>query len=122
MNDGLSESSCDFAWFHDRAPEVGSIELEWTTPQELWGIHIDTVSNVSAPCLYTGNRTLASGSIEWWDGSAWVVDGVVTGQVDDWSYEFTAPISTTRIRIHQALGSPQENPVVFEWSAFACSQ
>lgn len=121
MNDGEMEDSCGFAWFHDRDPQVGSIELEWSTPQVLWGIHLDTVSSTDAPCAFTSNRTLASGSIEWWDGTDWVVDGVETGHINDWTYEFSAPIQTTKIRIHEALGVPQENPVVFEWQAFSCS-
>jgi len=121
MNDGQGEASCGWSWFYDQSPDVGWIELEWTAAVELWGFTVDTVSTSSAPCQYTPSRTLAGGSVEWWNGSSWVGDGSVSGQTDDWTYQFAAPITTTRLRINNAYASPSTNPVVFEWQAFECA-
>jgi len=120
MNDGNGEGSCGFSWFYDTSPDIGWMELEWSTPQVLWGFAVDTVSSSYAPCAYTTGRTLGGGTVQWWDGGAWVNDGVVSGQTGDWSYEFTSPVTTTRVRIYSAYGAPSSNPVVFEWQAFTC--
>ena len=121
INDGLGEASCNFTWFYDGAPDVGSVELSWSAPVTLWGFTLDTVSTSSAPCQYSSGRTLAGGSIEWWDGSGWVLDQTISGQSDDWNHQFATPVTTTRVRIHQAYASPSVNPVVFEWQTFECA-
>jgi hypothetical protein len=122
INDGVGESGCGFAWVYDESPDIGWMQLEWSAPVELWGLTVDTVSSSNAPCLYTGSRTLAAAAVEWWDGSAWVIEDSVAGQTTDWTYFFDGPITTTRLRINQMVASPSVNPVVFELQAFECAQ
>ena len=58
------------------------------------------------------------------NGSSWVSDGTVSGQLDDWSYEFTSPVTTTQIRIYGAhadsVGTQNSNPMIFEWDVYLC--
>ena len=99
-----------------------------STQAKCWisfGIAIDTIWAYSEYCSSTSGRTLAGGSIEWWDGSGWVADGTVSGQINDWTYELSAPVTTTALRIygvHAATEGDQDfNPMIFEWGVSSCA-
>lgn len=126
LNNGRLEDTCDFHWIEaSSVPEDGYFQLEWSTAQTLWGMWIDTNYWENTTCYVPGGVTLAGGTIQWWDGAGWVDDGVVSGQADDWSYTFTSPVTTTRVRIYGAhstnLGGQTFNPLVYEWEVYECS-
>ena len=127
LNNGIYEipPPCNFSWVTaSSTPGTAWFRLEWATARTLWGIWIDTnLYDDAATCWY--GSTLAGGSIQGWDGSNWVPDGVVTGELDDWGYQFSMPIYTTSIRIygaHASATSPGQttNPLVYELDAYEC--
>jgi hypothetical protein len=125
MNDDVhEEDDCMYHWIlaYD-SPVDDWIELEWSSPQTLYGVRFDTNHYASNDC--TWGRALAGGDVQWWDGSSWVTDGTVAEQIDDWSYNFTAPVTTTRLRLYGVHANPDSpyqasNPVVYEWEALNC--
>ncbi|MFO8070687.1 MAG: hypothetical protein R6V85_02320, partial [Polyangia bacterium] len=124
LNDGQLESSCAFCWISaSSSPGTSWIEYEWSSPQTLWGMSIDTAEAYNDDCSSSG-RTLAGGTIQWWNGADWVDDGVVSNETDDWVYQFTAPVTTSRLRIYGAHaideGTQQSNPIIFEWIVHSC--
>ena len=122
MNDGQFEASCGWCWIDaGQSPGSAWIQVDWSSAQTLWGMSIDTVSLAGTSCLYADGRPLAGATVQWWNGSSWVTDGTVAGQTADWSYQFTAPVTTTAIRLYGVYASTQDNPVVFEWQLFACN-
>jgi hypothetical protein len=122
MNDGQLEASCGWCWIDaGQSPGSAWIQLNWASAQQLWGFTVDTVSLAGTSCEYADNRPLAGATIQWWNGSSWVTDGATSGNSADWSYQFTAPIDTTAIRLYGVYASTLDNPVVFEWQVFACN-
>ena len=93
----------------------------WSSPQTLWGMWVDTEPSSSSGCAYTSGRGLEGGDVQWLSGSTWVTDGTVTGQTGDWLYyEFTAPVTTTSIRIYNAYAMSVGNALIYEWEVYAC--
>jgi len=126
LNNGQLEDTCNFHWITaGSTPGDGYFQLDWSTPQTLWGMWIDTNYWENTTCYLPGGVTLAGGTIEWWDGGAWVADGTVSGQSDDWGYEFDAAVTTTRLRIYGAhstdLGGQTYNPLIYEWEVYECA-
>jgi hypothetical protein len=70
-------------------------------------------------------RKLAGGTIQWWNGSTWVSDGTVSGEPDDWGWQFTPEVTTTAIRIYGAhayhTGGQTSNPIIYEWDVYQCN-
>ncbi|MFO8072730.1 MAG: hypothetical protein R6V85_12735, partial [Polyangia bacterium] len=124
MNDGLLQSSCVFHWVDTAETSNAWIRYDWSSSQLLWGFWIDTNYLTSNPCD-SNPRTLGSGTIQYWNGSSWVTVQSLSGQVDDWSYQFPDPISTTALRIYDIEVNPscpsqQTNPIIYEWEVYAC--
>ncbi len=128
MNDEQLEDSCGYHWISaGTEPDGAWIQLQWLTEQTLWGIWIDTTHYQTYDCEYAAGHSLAGGTVQSWNGTAleWEEVGTVTGQSDDWTYEFPDHVTTTSLRIHDLIvtdlcAEPQENPVVFEWEAYGC--
>jgi hypothetical protein len=122
MQDGLLQSSCEYCWIGTGTGpgENEYLQYTWPSARTLWGMWIDTEPGTGSECPATMERTLAGGDVQWWSGSSWITDGTVTGQADDWVWQFTEPVTTTAIRIYDAYSSPSINAVVFEWEVYAC--
>jgi hypothetical protein len=125
MNDGEYEDTCGFCWITaGSTPGDSWIQLDWIEAQTLWGIAIDTTHISTYDCTYSEGRALAGGTVQWRDGVGWVDIGIVEEQIDDWTFQFPEPVTTSSIRIYGAHASPQSatpaNPVVYEWEAFLC--
>jgi len=127
-NDGVLETSnCnDFAWITaGNTPGTAWIQYTWTSAQKLTSMHMDTTSaTVTDTCGNLG-RTLGAAEIQWWNGTAWVTDGSVSGKLDDWSYTFTTTITTTEVRLYalyctNTMGQTS-NPQVYEWQVYGCN-
>jgi hypothetical protein len=125
MNDGNLQASCGFCWVDTDSGWSGKyIQYNWASTQLLWGFWIDTNYYTSDPCG-VNPRTLGQGTVQWWDGSTWITDSSVSGAIDDWSYAFAAPVSTTALRIMDIQVNPScpyqtTNPIIFEWQVYAC--
>jgi serine-aspartate repeat-containing protein C/D/E len=119
MNDGNLQASCDFHWINSGTSPGGTawIQLTWSTAQTLHSIWFDTGAGV---CSISSGRELEGGTVEWWNGSSWVSDGVESGHVADWSHTFASPVTTTSIRLYGAYAYSTSNAVIFEWQAYQC--
>jgi len=118
MNDGLLQSSCGFHWISSgTVPGSSWIQLSWSTAQTLHSIWFDTGAGI---CSINPGRELAGGTVQWWNGSSWVSDGVESGHVADWSYTFSSPVTTTMIRLYGAHANYTSNATIFEWEAYQC--
>ncbi|MCU0663776.1 MAG: hypothetical protein MUC50_15785 [Myxococcota bacterium] len=126
LNDGRKATdSCNFAWV--TAANVNSnawFRLVWSTPQTLYGLWVD-INKLNDTTCWDGG-TLEGATIQWWDGAIWVTDGTVSGKTDDFSYQFTAPITTTQVRLYRVYASvastgQKSNPQVYELEAYKCN-
>ena len=104
-------------------PQGKWIQLDWPTPVTIGRISFDTVNANVADCIGSNTgRCLGGGTIQWWDGNAWVTAGTVSGQSDDWEFTFPAPVVTDSIRLYDlvasTVGGQTSNPVIIEWQAF----
>jgi hypothetical protein len=128
MNDGYDESQCASQGWHwvtaGSTPGTSWVELAWPSAVTVGRIKIDTTACTANSCSSALGRTAAGGTIQWWNGSAWVTNGTVSGKTNDWEYVFTAPVSTTKVRVYGLHASPTcgqtSNPKVFEFQAFGC--
>ena len=110
----LQAANCNmFAWISSGA--TAWIQLTWGQSHVVSSINLDTNGPATDSCGNSG-RTVSGGQVQWWNGASWVTAGTVSGQTDDWSYTFPAPVTTTQIRIY-AVTQTSGNPMVFEWQA-----
>lgn len=127
LNNGLNQDDiCYYCWVYaSYTPGTAWFQYQWATPQTLWGFLVDTNLYTDYSCTPSGGRSVAGGDIQWWNGSSWVTDGTVSGQTDDWIYQFDPPVTTTRIRIYGAhatnAGGYNQNPLIYEWEVYQCN-
>jgi hypothetical protein len=125
MIDGWEEPSCsshDPHWVDTDDFANGEwIRLDFLNTVTVGRVEIDTGNAWSPTCLGSG-RTLAAGTIQYWNGASWITAGSVSGRTDDWSYSFSSPVSTTRLRIYNIYATDvtgqKSNPVIFEWRVY----
>lgn len=116
LNDGALEATCStdrWNWVDNGADQY--YQFEWTEPQTIASFWVDNYSG-EGPCI-DENRGLESGTVQWLDGSTWVDDVGVSGLSDDWTVEFSTPITTTHLRIYD-VGTT--NPSIYEWEVYEC--
>jgi hypothetical protein len=131
INDNLLEASpgnCNGAWYlltkNVATPQW--LELTWASSVTLMHMHIDTSNSSGNPPDICGlnTATLTGAQIQWWDSgnSAWVTDGTVSNQNQSWDYTFTAPVTTTMVRLYAvtAVNPACCNPFIWEWQVFGC--
>ena len=126
MIDGFGEAHCSTQQFHwvlaGSSPGGEWIQMNFTSPQVVGRIFIDTANAWSEICSSGTGRTLAGATIQWWNGSSWVTDGSVSGRTDDWSYVFSSPVETTRIRLYNIYATDvifqRSNPIIAEWEVY----
>jgi hypothetical protein len=94
------------------------IELAWTSSLILQSMHLDTTAVTNDACF--SNQTATGAQIQWWNGSSWVTDGTVSGQIDDWDYTFTTPVTTTKVRLYSVRSPANYNAYIYEWQVFGC--
>jgi Stigma-specific protein, Stig1 len=127
MNDGYGEAQCSAQGWHWITANTSSgtswAQLAWTSAKTIGRIKMDTAACAVAGCGIIAGRTVAGGTIQWWNGTSWVSAGTVSAKSDDWQFVFPSPVSTTKVRIYglyaQSCGMAL-NPVVYEIQAFGC--
>lgn len=114
---------CIYYWPSGNSAQI---QYDWTAEQSLTNFVIRTdpfcvretvCSGTSGP----GGRGIASGVVQYWDGSTWVTDGSFVNQSSTTIfYEFvTQPLVTTRLRVTNVVThncGQQNNPTIYEWS------
>lgn len=125
-NNGLVETDepCGtWGWIEaSNVPGGRWIQYEWPSPVSVYNMHMDTQSGTTTNHCGNVGRTLGYAEVQWWNGSGWITDGIVTNQLDDWDYTFTLPVTTTRVRLFNIYATnllgQSSNPIVFEWEVF----
>lgn len=118
MVDGKLEASCSTDPYHwitaGTSPGSSWAQLAWSSSKTVARISIDTGTGCAG-------RILAGATIQWWNGSAWVTAGTVSGKTGDWSFTFPSAVQTTKIRLYGVYTvSGSINPVIYEWQVFSC--
>lgn len=125
MKDGkLEAAACNaFTWVNSGSSAGGAyLQYTWPAAKTLVSMHMDTSSMTGDFCT-ADKRTLGAATVQWWNGATWVTDGTVTAKTDDWDYTFTAPVTTTQVRLY-ALYTPTSggyNAVAYEWQVAGCN-
>jgi hypothetical protein len=119
-NDGITEAqNCNlFAWITAGAAPGGAwIQVLWGATHTVTQVKMDTLGAAVNACSANG-RTLGYAKVQYWSNNAWVTDGTISGQLNDWTYNFAAPRTTDRVRLFDVYATnavgQQSNPVVFE--------
>jgi len=124
LNDGVLETTSSCASYNWANTSGGSttewVQYTWTSAHTLTSVHVDTAASANDTCSDT-NQTATGAEIQWWNGSAWVTDGTVSGQTNDWSYTFTQPVSTTEVRLYSIRSKSGYNAFIWEWQVFGCN-
>jgi hypothetical protein len=118
MNNDLLEASCLFHWVYAvSTPGSSWIQLDWSGPVTVNNVWFDTAPASSGVCGMSAGRTLAGGTLQAWDGTAWVTLASVSGKTDDWSLSFQQT-TTTKLRLYGVYAPSTglaKNPMIFEW-------
>ncbi len=127
-NDNVLETGNCNAWAWITAgntPGTDWIQYTWSSAHTFTSMHMDTLSGTTTNACNAIGRTLGAATVQWWNGSSWVTDGQVTGQLNDWNYTFTTPVTTSQVRLYAVYCTNTQgqtsNPVVFEWQVFGCN-
>lgn len=119
-NDGISEAqNCNlFAWITAGSSPGGAwIQVQWGATHTVTQVKMDTLGAAANSCGANG-RTLGYAQVQYYSNNAWVTDGTVSGQLNDWTYNFAQPRVTDRVRLYNVYATnqvgQQSNPVVFE--------
>ena len=116
----------EFAWITaGNTPGTAWIQYTWSSAVRVTSMHLGTTSATTADSCGNIGRTLGAAEIQWWNGSSWVTDGSVSGQLGSWSYTFTSTVTTTEVRLYavyctNTMGQ-ESNPQVYDWEIYGCN-
>jgi hypothetical protein len=122
-NNNVSEQqNCnEWAWITaSNQPNSGAwIQVTWQQTHTVVSMNMDTLSGTKNNGCNAMGRTLGAATVQYWSNNQWVTDGTVSAQLDDWSYTFKNPVSTTQVRLMDLYCTNNmgqtSNPVAFEW-------
>lgn len=122
-NDNVLETnSCTYySWLEtDTGSTTEWIQYTWPSAHTFTKVHMDTTAATNDVCSLT-DYTVTGAQVQWWNGSSWVTDGTVASKTNDWDYTFTAPVSTTKLRLYSVRSPSSYNAFIYEWQAFGCN-
>ncbi len=121
--DGNGEESCPagclscFGWITNSSTPSGAfLQLTWATPQLIGSMFIDGLAAGGCQAL---SRGLAGGNVQYWSGASWVTVSTFAGESGDLEFSFDPPLTTTQIRIYDAVApAGGNNSLAFEWYVY----
>jgi len=122
-NDGNGEESCPagcltcFGWISNGSTPTGAfLQLNWASQQLIGSMFID---GIGAGGCQAASRGLAGGNVQYWTGASWVTASTFAGETGDLEFSFNPPITTSRIRIYDAVApAGGSNSMAFEWYVY----
>jgi hypothetical protein len=123
--DGAGEASCVagcnnqcFGWISNGSTPSGAwMQLQWPSTQVIGSMVID--GEVPFTCFPSFNRTLAGGTIQWWNGASWIDAQSFSGGSGNLEFSFDPPLETTRIRVYNVVApAGGSNSLAFEWYVY----
>jgi hypothetical protein len=125
MNNGQPTSCSTWVWVTDTAT-VGTspawIELDWPSSVTIGSFYINTENSAgTSPCTEAPGRNVASGTVQTWNGMAWVTVGSFTGMTADVQYNLPSPATTTKLRVTNLVTSvvPNGNSIIYQWHVYS---
>ncbi len=121
--DGNGEASCDgnctqcFGWILNSSSASGAwMQLDWASPVLIGSMFIDGID--PGGCQSTA-RGLAGGNVQYWGPGGWTTASTFAGEQGDVAVNFNPPVTTTALRIYNALTPPGgSNSLAFEWYVY----
>ncbi|MEZ4220214.1 MAG: hypothetical protein R3B13_04735 [Polyangiaceae bacterium] len=119
MQDGKGYLDCATEKWHWLGVAFGSLGYStytWSTPQTIKRIEVETGNACSGTAV-----ALASATVQWWDGNAWVTAGSLQGSGAIRTFTFPTEVITTQLRLYSI--KPQlidRAAVIYEWKVFGC--
>jgi hypothetical protein len=125
LNDGVTKAQCVasgcsqcFAWISNSTTSSGWFQLEWANTVTIGSIYVEGEHATNPSCGSSG-RNMAAGSVQWWNGNAWVTATSWGGNVEHLFFEFNPPLQTNRIRLANVTsGAGNGNSMAFEWYVY----
>ena len=121
LNNGKNEATdCKrFSWVdNDTTPSGSYFELDWPSAVEIGSIYVETSPAAGDNCNLAG-RNLASGTVQYWNGSSWVTSTSWSGKNDDIDLTLPTPVTTTKLRLYDVTCTPgNTNSLIYELYVF----
>ena len=120
--DGVDQAGCEassctqcYGWVTSSPGVNGSyLQLTWAASQTIGSIYVDTDG------CDTDQRHLYSGSVQYWNGAAWITETTWNAANGDLAFDFNPPLETTMLRLMDVQPPPGSgiNSLVFEWYVY----
>ena len=123
MNNGVGPSCSAFTWINNGSSPAGKwLQLSWSSNIQVGGFYLQTDNSSGSTCGTVG-RNLNGATVQWWNGSAWVTAGAISGQTGtNVRYDFPTPVTTSQVRLYDVVSSAGNgNTLIFEWYVYPVS-
>jgi hypothetical protein len=126
-NDGVTEQECQMmlgctqcqGWISNgTSPSGAFMQYDWPSPVQIGSMYVDA-SDCVGTC-YQG-RTLAGGTIQWWDGLQWVNEQGFAANPGDLAITFNPKITTSKLRMFDVVAGncgQNNNTLAYEWYVY----
>jgi hypothetical protein len=127
-NNGVTGTQCQtmfgcsmcFGWVSNSTTANGAwVQYDWTAPVTIGSMWLD--ANSCTGLCYSGGRTVNSGTVQWWNGSAWINAQTFTNQNNAFGVTFIPPLITTKLRIFDITAGScgqTSNSLIYEWYVY----
>jgi hypothetical protein len=91
-------------------------QLTWSQKYTIGSIYVIQHGSWSNP----GRRNLNGCLVQFWDGTQWVTDGILSNLYSNFKYDFVFQPTTDSIRLYnlKVTGSQSSNPCIYEWYVY----
>jgi hypothetical protein len=119
MNDGVGKSCNGWCWIDNGDVANGAwAELDWPQPVTIGSMYVETEDNDNPLCGNQG-RNIASATIQYWNGGAWMEIMKVSSLHADVKVDFPMAVTTTKLRMYDMTTDPGNgNSIVWEWHVY----
>lgn len=120
MNNGVGEGACQWSWIDNSTVPTGAwFELDWAAPVVVGSLYLETENATLPKCGNAAGRNIASATVQYWDGAAWVTATSFSNQLDDVQIDLPSQITTTKLRLYDVTTAPGNgNSVLYEWHVY----
>ena len=123
MNDGVGKTTCAFAWVtNGTSPGGAYIQYTWAAAVSVGSVYVETEPDTSCSPPPPGGRNIHSGTVQYWNGSAWVTSTTFSFAAGhgDVQVNLPQPVTTTQLRIFDLTTDPGNgNSMIFEWHVYS---
>ena len=122
MNDGVGKTVCSFAWVTDSTTPSGAwVQYTWASAVSIQSFYLETEPDTVCSPPNPSGRNLHSGTVQWWNGTAWVTATTFSYPAGhgDVQVNLPQPVTTTQLRVFDMTTDPGNgNTIIFEWHVY----